>query len=124
MGPVEHAPLLVPFVLAQDLDSISLGQGNPLGEVDVMGHEERMARGELDHETLMARTLQVVREEAGDLPFDFDHDAFGSFGEKGSDRILRRGSVSIPLEHGDRDRHDEEKGEGDGLTSFHRFNDR
>src|SRR5688572_14051477 len=69
MRPVHDAALVVPFVLAAELDEISFAQRlDARREVDIVRDQDSLAGIELEDEALMAVAEAVVAEDAGDTP--------------------------------------------------------
>jgi hypothetical protein len=73
--PVDDSALLVPGILAAKLDHVTDVQGcEARRDVDVVSDEERLARSELEYETLVAATFDVIAQDpchsAGVLDLD------------------------------------------------------
>src|SRR5690606_11151979 len=65
MGPVYDAALVVPLVLAVELDRIAhLEPFHARGEIDVVGDEQRPATGDLHDEALVPAAVVVVGQYA------------------------------------------------------------
>jgi len=71
---MDDSPALVPLVLTAHIHLITAIEGNSRCEIDVMGDEHRVARLELDDESLMARALEIVRQYPRYRSLELDDD--------------------------------------------------
>ena len=72
MGPVDEATQVVPFVRAPNLHPITHPEWNAIGEVNVVGNQQRPAGANVDDETLMTGTVIVIRQKPPDEASNFD----------------------------------------------------
>jgi hypothetical protein len=67
VGPVDHAALFIPLVLAVKFYPVALGQIVDAGrQVDIVGHQQGLPRGEPDDEALVPPALVVVGQKGED----------------------------------------------------------
>lgn len=92
MGPVDGAAILVPFVLAAELDHITdLERRNARCDVDVVRDEQRLAGVQAQDEALVPIAVVVVRERSIDFARADNSDAALMRRERiGYDPIARR----------------------------------
>jgi hypothetical protein len=58
----------VPFVLASKFDSATDSQiSHSVGQVDVVGHQQSLPRGQSEDEFLVANAIVIIRQDSGDL---------------------------------------------------------
>ena len=63
--PVHYTALVVPRVLAAELDLVADAQGiEARRDIDVVGDQERLSRSKLENETLMATAFDIIAEDA------------------------------------------------------------
>ena len=64
---MDHAAALVPFVLAEEIDSGAAASAlDPGGEVDVVGNQDRVSRPDAHDQALMLGAFGVVRKDTTD----------------------------------------------------------
>lgn len=92
VGPVEDSAFLIPFVLPKDPDHGALLDGDPWGQIDVVGDQNGVDRGVVgvdgEDEALVAGTIVVVIEEFDDTGGEFDHLARSLGFGKGDEGLL------------------------------------
>ncbi|MNF14919.1 hypothetical protein D3C80_2173130 [compost metagenome] len=63
VGPVDHATLGVPFVLAEKTHLIAFAQAvDARGQVDIVRHQQRQSIVGAPDETLVAAALEVITQ--------------------------------------------------------------
>ena len=60
VGPVNHPAKLIPLVLPLELNRVPLGDGDPRRQIDVVGNEQCLSRGETKNEALVASSVIVI----------------------------------------------------------------
>ena len=65
MGPVNHPTFWIPFVLSDKFDSVTnFERVNTCGDVDVVGDQKGLAGVQLNNESLMPFSIEVVCEQS------------------------------------------------------------
>jgi len=64
--PVHQSAAFVPLVHTAKSQSIAEADRNPVGQIDIVGDQERMAIAQLEDHALMARAISVVRQQTPD----------------------------------------------------------
>jgi len=91
MRPVDGATLGVPLVLTIESDDVTHRErGQPRRDVDVVGHEQRLAVGELKDEALVAAAAVVIGQHRRDDALGLDLDAAGPIRERARNDIVAR----------------------------------
>lgn len=72
MRPVHEAAQVVPFVHATNVHPVAHANGNTLGEVNIVGDKQGPAGTYIQYESLVPRTIVVIRQQAFDQAADFN----------------------------------------------------
>lgn len=89
VGPVDDAAFLVPNIFAVETDAVAdFEPVDPRGKVDVVRHQQRLSGCELKNESLMSRSVDVIRQNANDRSFTFDLYVACAIRKRASDRVL------------------------------------
>ena len=80
MGPVDETTQVIPFVHTPYPHPVTHPEWNAIGEVDVVGNQQRPAGANVDDEALMTGTVIVIRQKPPDEASNFDPAAIISLG--------------------------------------------
>jgi len=72
MCPVHEAAQVIPFIHAPNLHAIAHTNRNAFGQVDVVCDEQRYAVTNIEDETLVTRTVIVIRQQSRHNALDLD----------------------------------------------------
>ena len=72
--PVHQSAEIIPFVHATEMDPVAERQRYPVGKIDVVSNQERLAIAQLDDKALMLRSIVIIRQQAPDETRVFDPD--------------------------------------------------
>ena len=73
VGTVDEPAFIIELVFAPKLDPVSNPYRDSFGNVDVMENKDRLAGFQSDDESLMTRSVGVVRVNADDFAMIRDH---------------------------------------------------
>jgi len=75
MSPVKNPALPVPLILSSHLDLVALASRHAGGKIDIVAHQDRVARIEAEDEALMTRAFVVVPQKLLHSPLDLYDEA-------------------------------------------------
>ena len=80
MGPVDETTQVIPFVHTAHAHPVTHPEWNAIGEVNVVGNQQRPVGANVDDETLMTGTVIVIRQKPPDEASNFDPAAIIALG--------------------------------------------
>ncbi len=80
MGPVDEATQVIPLVHTPYPHPVTHPEWNAIGEINVVGNQQRPAGTDVDDEALMTGTVIVIRQKPPDEACNFDPAAIISLG--------------------------------------------
>ena len=80
MRPMHKSTQVVPFVHAPNLHPVAHPEWNAIGEVNVVGNQQRPAGANVDDEALMTGTVIIIRQKPPNEASNFDPAAIISLG--------------------------------------------
>ena len=66
MRPVHQPTLVIPFIQTPNANPASHAKRHPLRQIDIMCHQDGLAVSYIEHESLVAGLIVIVRQQAPD----------------------------------------------------------